>query len=158
MDDTGLIEADAREVTEPAAYAQLIGSRLGEPISSKLSQAEGGNKISSPGAQLMEARKALGLTVESVAAQLNLATRQIRALETDDYAALPGVATTRGFFRAYAKLLKLDAVPLLALISLDSANKELSAASKGTALVSPGRLFAAIAIIIVVLIGLLKYA
>jgi cytoskeleton protein RodZ len=46
--------------------------------------------------------------------------RQVIALEAGDYAALPGPAVVRGFVRAYAKIVKLDAAPLVALIALDS--------------------------------------
>ena len=49
-----------------------------------------------------------------MASHLNLAARQIAALESDDYTALPAIAVVRGFIRAYAKLLKVDPVPLLA--------------------------------------------
>ena len=74
----------------------------------------------SPGAQLARQREARGWTVAEVAAQLNLAARQIKALENDDYAALPGMAIVRGFIRAYAKLLKIDATPLLASMPSNS--------------------------------------
>lgn len=66
-----------------------------------------------PGTELSRQREARGWTVAEVAAHLNLAARQVRALESDDYAALPGMATARGFIRAYAKLLRIDAAPLL---------------------------------------------
>jgi cytoskeleton protein RodZ len=56
----------------------------------------------------------LGWSPEQVAEQLKWAPRQVLALESDDYQALPGIATVRGFVRAYAKLLKLDPAPLLA--------------------------------------------
>lgn len=70
----------------------------------------------SPGARLAAERQAHGLTIEQVASQLNLAPRQIVALEADNYAALPGMVIVRGFLRGYAKLLKLDPVPLLAVL------------------------------------------
>jgi cytoskeleton protein RodZ len=70
----------------------------------------------SPGARLAAYRQERGWTVEQVASQLNLAPRQVVAIESDDYAALPGMAVTRGFMRSYAKLLKVDAAPLLAAI------------------------------------------
>ena len=70
-----------------------------------------------PGAWLAAARREHGLTVEQVASQLNLAPRQVAALEADDYAALPGMVIVRGFLRAYAKLLKVDPAPLLALLA-----------------------------------------
>ena len=67
-----------------------------------------------PGARLAALREERGWTVEQVASQLNLAPRQILAIERDDYPALPGMAIVRGFVRTYAKLLKVDAAPLLA--------------------------------------------
>lgn len=70
-----------------------------------------------PGAQLAAQRQAVGWTVEQVANQLNLAPRQVQALEEDNYVALPGMVIARGFVRSYAKLLKLDPAPLLAMIS-----------------------------------------
>jgi cytoskeleton protein RodZ len=69
------------------------------------------------GAQLATARAAHEWSIEHVASQLNLAPRQIQALEADNYGALPGMASVRGFVRAYAKLLKVDADPLVALIA-----------------------------------------
>ncbi|RJG00482.1 helix-turn-helix domain-containing protein [Noviherbaspirillum sedimenti] len=70
-----------------------------------------------PGAQLAAQRQALGWTVEQVANQLNLAPRQVQAMEDDNFAALPGMVIARGFVRAYAKLLRLEPAPLLALIA-----------------------------------------
>ena len=72
---------------------------------------------SGPGADLAAEREALGWTTEQVANQLNLAPRQIQALEADNFAALPGMASVRGFIRSYAKLLKIDVEPLLAQIA-----------------------------------------
>ena len=70
-----------------------------------------------PGMQLAMRRQEFGWSVEQVASQLNLAPRQILAMETDDYGALPGMAVARGFIRSYAKLLKLDSAPMLARIA-----------------------------------------
>ena len=77
---------------------------------------QGGQPIASPGAQLAGYREERGWTIEQVASQLNLAPRQIAAIENDDYQALPGMPIARGFIRAYAKLLKVDATPLLAAV------------------------------------------
>lgn len=68
----------------------------------------------SPGSKLAAGREEHGWTIDQVAAYLKLAPRQVMALERDDYAALPGMPIVRGFVRSYAKLLKIDAVPLLA--------------------------------------------
>jgi cytoskeleton protein RodZ len=73
--------------------------------------------IVTPGVQLAGRRQQLNLTIEQVANQLNLAPRQIQALEADNYGALPGMASVRGFIRAYAKLLKIDAEPLVQAIA-----------------------------------------
>ncbi|MDB5948918.1 MAG: Helix-turn-helix protein [Massilia sp.] len=73
-----------------------------------------------PGRTLAAQRESMGWTVEQVADQLKLAVRQVVALEAGDYASLPGPAVVRGFVRAYAKIVKLDPVPLVALIALDA--------------------------------------
>jgi cytoskeleton protein RodZ len=73
-----------------------------------------------PGRALAAQREAMGWTVEQVADQLKLAVRQVIALEAGDYASLPSPAVTRGFVRAYAKILRLDAAPLVAMIEMDT--------------------------------------
>jgi cytoskeleton protein RodZ len=88
------------------------------------SHSESEQPVIGPGAQLAAHRQSLGLTVEQVANQLNLAPRQIQALEADNYAALPGVVIARGFVRAYAKLIKLDPAPLVALMPGETAQME----------------------------------
>ncbi|HZW13584.1 MAG TPA: RodZ domain-containing protein [Noviherbaspirillum sp.] len=84
-------------------------------------QPNGSQALASPGARLAAYRNEKGWTVEQVASQLNLAPRQIVAIESDDYAALPGMPIVRGFIRAYAKLLKVDAAPLLATLDTEAA-------------------------------------
>lgn len=82
-------------------------------------QPEKQNNQGTPGAQLKAQREAMGLTVDQIADQLKLAPRQVVALEAGDYAALPNMAVTRGFVRAYAKVVKLDAAPLVAMIEVN---------------------------------------
>lgn len=65
------------------------------------------------GAELRSAREALELSVSEVAHQLKLAPRQVEALEAGRFEALPGGTFVRGMLRNYARLLKLDAEPLL---------------------------------------------
>jgi len=79
-------------------------------------QEQGNTGKATPGALLAAQREAMGWTVEQIADQLKLAVRQVKALESGDYAALPNSAVTRGFVRAYAKVLKMDAAPLVAMI------------------------------------------
>ena len=66
-----------------------------------------------PGSILSAARQRQGLSVADVARQLKLGVRQIEALEADDYKSLPRITFVRGFIRNYAKLLQIDAEPLL---------------------------------------------
>lgn len=90
-----------------------------------------------PGQTLAVQREALGWTVEQVADQLKLAVRQVVALEAGDYASLPSPAVTRGFVRAYAKLMKLDPVPLVAQIEMDTPTPADTSATTATRRPSP---------------------
>ncbi|MFZ6745192.1 helix-turn-helix domain-containing protein [Undibacterium sp. JH2W] len=130
-------EAALSEVTGTFHYQELIESRLGQPIASDLLEAEAQRLAASPGAKLAAGRNALGWTVEQVAARLRLAPRQIIALEKDDYPALPEAAIVKGFTRAYAKLVKLDPEPILALIKM-GADKNQTPPGKAAASRRPG--------------------
>lgn len=66
-----------------------------------------------PGAQLASARVAAGLSIAQIAEQMHISVRQVEAIEADRYEELPGAVFVRGFVRNYARLLKLDPVPLL---------------------------------------------
>ncbi|SEN29546.1 cytoskeleton protein RodZ [Duganella sp. CF517] len=81
---------------------------------------QGGTSLATPGAQLAAQREAMGMSVEQIADQLKLAPRQVVALEAGDYASLPNMAVVRGFVRAYAKVVKLDPTPLVAMIAVIS--------------------------------------
>ncbi len=65
------------------------------------------------GAVLAAARQAKSLSLQAVSDTLRLSLKQIGALESDDFSALPQPMATRGFIRNYARLLELDAEPLL---------------------------------------------
>ncbi len=68
----------------------------------------------SPGQALAAARAEHKLSVADVSQQIKYGVKQIAAIEADDYAKLPGATFVRGMIRSYAKLLQIDAVPLLA--------------------------------------------
>lgn len=70
-------------------------------------------KAVKPGERLREARKAGKLDLEAAAAQLNLSVSVIRALENDDYAALPNSTFIKGYIRSYGRLLRLPADELV---------------------------------------------
>jgi cytoskeleton protein RodZ len=65
------------------------------------------------GERLAAARTALGLGEEDVADALNLSARVILDLESQAWDSLPAPAFTRGYIRAYAKLLELDGEELI---------------------------------------------
>ncbi|MFZ6780084.1 helix-turn-helix domain-containing protein [Undibacterium sp. Ji83W] len=69
--------------------------------------------VQTAGAQLSAARVQLGLSLQQVADQLKLSQRQILALENNQFDDLPKMVIVRGFVRSYAKLLKLDPVPII---------------------------------------------
>jgi cytoskeleton protein RodZ len=68
-------------------------------------------------AALASARQAAGLSIEEAARQLKFAPRQIEALEAGQLQRLPGGTFVRGMVRSYARLLRIDAEPLLAQIA-----------------------------------------
>ena len=53
------------------------------------------------------------MSLDQVAQQLKLAPRQVKALEDENFSALPGRTFSRGFVRNYARLLNLDPEDLL---------------------------------------------
>ncbi len=70
----------------------------------------------STGSLLRAARLDRGMSIEEVSRQLRLSVRQVTALEEDDYDKLSSTTFVRGFVRNYAKLLQMDAAPLLQLL------------------------------------------
>lgn len=68
------------------------------------------------GTRLREAREASGNSIADVVQVIRFSAHQIEALERDEYASLPGPTSVRGLVRNYAKFLKLDPAPLIALL------------------------------------------
>lgn len=67
----------------------------------------------SVGLKLKAAREARGMTVDEVSRALKLSTRQVEALESDDWSHLPGKTIIRGFVRNYARLVGVDGSALM---------------------------------------------
>ena len=66
------------------------------------------------GQQLRAAREARGLQLADIAQTLKLGARQVESLESGDWQALPGQTFIRGCVRNYARLVQIDAAPLMA--------------------------------------------
>lgn len=68
----------------------------------------------SPGKLLVWARERANLTQEQVAKELYMTLAKVRALELDDYRHMGADTFARGYLRAYANLVHLDVVQVLA--------------------------------------------
>lgn len=87
------------------AESQEIGiEKSGEDLQNK----------GSLGELLLAARTAKKLSQEDVSNSLRFSVKQINALENNAFDLLPEAVITRGFIRNYARLLEIDAEPLLA--------------------------------------------
>ena len=66
-----------------------------------------------PGRMLAQLREERKLSIADVAQRLKYGVRQIEALEAEEFDKLPGATFVRGMVRGYAKLLDVNAQPLL---------------------------------------------
>jgi cytoskeleton protein RodZ len=78
----------------------------------KLSEEE--REPKGPGATLREARERMQISTRQVAEALNLPVHTIEAIEAEDSERLPAQVFARGYTRAYARLLELDADAIVA--------------------------------------------
>ncbi len=137
------------------------------PVTSKASS-EG------PGVALAKAREAAEITQREVSDALNLPVSTIDAIEQGDRDRLPADVFTRGYIRAYARLLQLDPGPLVAAFGGDAQPQDLSATfadstsserkSDSFSLSSiteqlppgltPGRLLAAVCVLLLVILAI----
>ena len=74
---------------------------------------EPGDTLVSPGRMIREAREAAGVTTQQLAGQLNLDERRIAALESDEYDQLAPATFVKGYLRAAARALEIDAPRVL---------------------------------------------
>ena len=70
--------------------------------------------VQSLGARLMEARTSEGLEERETADKLKITPTYLRAIESDNYDALPDIPFVAGYLKAYARLLDLDVDSILA--------------------------------------------
>lgn len=64
------------------------------------------------GERLREAREAQGLSLAEIAARTRIPIRQLEAVETSNFAALPSITYSVGFAKAYARAVGLDEVSI----------------------------------------------
>ena len=95
---------------------QVVSNQTIEVTGVSSVQADDDNSVdyrSRCGGALRTARESQGLSIQDIASRLRLGPKQIEALETDNFTALPEPTIVRGFIRNYAKQLKINAEPLL---------------------------------------------
>jgi transcriptional regulator with XRE-family HTH domain len=125
----GALALDGHEVTEPVVLPEAAhlrrgdlfgagqpGRDEGEPGVEGVEPTEAivlpvGEPVIGPG--LTEARTRLGLTVDQLAERTRIRPHVIESIEHDDFAACGGDFYARGHLRTLARVLGLDAAPLL---------------------------------------------
>src|SRR5579872_6613918 len=76
------------------------------------------------GERLRREREMRGITLEEIAHSTKIGTRNLRALENEEFHLLPGGIFNRGFVRAYAHFLGLDEEQCIADYNAAMAEKE----------------------------------
>lgn len=76
------------------------------------------------GARLRRAREAAGLSAAQVAAETRISQRQIEAIETGNYAALPGRTYAIGFSRTYARAVGVNEAETAAAVREELAQQQ----------------------------------
>jgi cytoskeleton protein RodZ len=101
----------ARKTTQPSQQDKVTQNTS---VQSDDSQSEFDSQNRSRcGGALRTARESQGLSIQDIAGRLRLSTKQIEAIEADNFAILPEPTIVRGFIRNYAKQLKINTEPLL---------------------------------------------
>ncbi len=71
------------------------------------------SNVQRPGQYLRQTRQAQQLELSDIASELNISIKTLKALEDDAYTSLPEVAFIKGYYRSYAKYLKVDASSII---------------------------------------------
>ena len=69
--------------------------------------------VQRPGEYLRQVRVSQNRDINAVAADLNMPLKALQALEKDDYKSLPEATFIKGYYRSYAKYLKVDATAII---------------------------------------------
>lgn len=76
------------------------------------------------GETLVAARRQQGVALSDAAAETRVRESYLAALEAEDFAALGGDVYVKGFLRSYARFLRLDPEPLIAMYRADHEHPE----------------------------------
>lgn len=91
---------------------------------------QGPSSQASPGGMIRESRQAAGIHIEALAVALKVPVSKLEALEADNYQVLPDAVFVRALASSVCRSLKMDPVPVLALMPQSGAPR-LSANSAG---------------------------
>ena len=83
-----------------------------QPTGSNVAPNALGN-IQRPGEYLRQIRISQQRDLKAVASELKMPLKTLEALEEDEYTALPEATFIKGYYRSYAKLLKVDATKII---------------------------------------------
>jgi cytoskeleton protein RodZ len=89
------------------------------------------------GTQLRQAREAQSLSLDQVAQATHIKVHYLEAMEVDNFALLPSTAQLRGFLRAYADYLKLNANELIASLGNNLPESTESSKTQATNEITP---------------------
>jgi flagellar biosynthesis protein FlhG len=89
----------AREDSALLAERQMLRDELTREISAE---------TEFTGSLLSKVRESLGMELEEIARRTKISTSHLRAIEAEEYQALPALVYTRGFLQQVAKCLELD--------------------------------------------------
>jgi cytoskeleton protein RodZ len=106
--------ADMRE--KPFNFGSGYSAAASSASSSSTSSPSSSMSGMPPGALLKAARERAGMSVGDIATRLRMSVRQVEAIDTDHYEALPKGPFLRGFMRNYAKVVNVDVNEILALL------------------------------------------
>ena len=115
--------AEIQSIAEEAENNHNVQANMNENPS-PASVDDASYSLSRCGGVLKTKREKQGLSVHDVASNLKISGRQIESIEADQFALLPEATIVRGFIRNYAKLLKIQAEPLLDAYSVLVPTKE----------------------------------
>lgn len=129
----------------------------GKPAANSGPEQEGATASLSLGGRLRSNRESMGLSTLEAADRLHLSHSMVKALEADDYSALPSAIFIKGYLKSYARLLKLPGAELVRAYEVMSDNPQSEAVKPVEAFRERGiwgPVIVMVAVLLVVLAGI----